>query len=835
MAKIRIDLVEQLVDGHSVTFKAPCDCTAIDGLKVYYPTENGVTSDVFTLNDAHGNILTGLGNLFAKGAYVKVVLDTVNKAAYIQNANTNSYIEARLVDIRSTTENVIKDGMAGDLRVKKMAGNTEQKTGGSNKNILPSIGLTTQTINGVTFTPTYGNVGELLYITASGTATADAVYKIGEMLGIAGQWYYFCGNPSEIPSKAYGIAYRAVSVGSDKGYDDFDYSVIDNSNSAGYPVSWDSSKNWNVEVSILITNGITVSDMKFYPMVCNKDVTDFTYEPYTAGVYPNPVFPQPMYHTSDVVEMMQGSYNISNGVYVYVEQSVCCKNHIPCKPNDVIKIDMENAVYPRVIFYSGNTFVSVQSSGSNKLNTYSVTVPSGVDNFTFYINEPNGLLIDTVGKITLTINGKYVNCIREHGKNFLDLSGFKQVTKDGITCTPIRKANGELDYVNVNGTASALTYIALSTFVFDDDFIVSGCPSGGSYETYFMNVSSHSNDYGNGTRVNKDGTLHTVQIGISSGYTANNLKFYPMIRRADITDDTYEPYQETVAYFLTDEPLRRVGNVCDTVENRNGKFGVLRKIKEYTFLGTESIGVSSTTKNGLYRFSTFMFTDIVNTRGLSKAISDRFSPVGIEDWSTEGIIVDGLGGNNDAIGFFVNGERASTVEEFKSWLAENPTTIDYILATPIWEELDTESQLALRSLETFDGVTYIEVDSRVKPSEIEVEYGATEIGAEVLDLSNRIQYVDVDITGSKTAYQIYPPKGFTNKNSVIIAFDHITDGGILHNAVIGTDTSDSTTFRSQAWFQKNESYDHFVFWPAQLGHTQYSFEGTLRVYFQRIF
>ena len=43
--------------------------------------------------------MTGLGKLFAAGAYVKVILDVTNGYAYIQNADTNAYLEGRLADL----------------------------------------------------------------------------------------------------------------------------------------------------------------------------------------------------------------------------------------------------------------------------------------------------------------------------------------------------------------------------------------------------------------------------------------------------------------------------------------------------------------------------------------------------------------------------------------------------------------------------------------------------------------------------------------------------------------------------------------------------------------
>lgn len=93
MANIRVDLDHELNNGQPVTFVAPCDCTAVTGLKVYHLGG----SKVFTFKDAHGNTLTGIGNLFESGAIVKALLDTTNGYAYLQNADTNKYIEDTFV------------------------------------------------------------------------------------------------------------------------------------------------------------------------------------------------------------------------------------------------------------------------------------------------------------------------------------------------------------------------------------------------------------------------------------------------------------------------------------------------------------------------------------------------------------------------------------------------------------------------------------------------------------------------------------------------------------------------------------------------------------------
>ena len=89
MARIKVQLNHEIIDGQPITFVAPCDCSDTEGLRVRYP--GGVKDFIF--KDSHGNDLSGIGELFLSGAYVRVLVNTVNGYAYIQNADTNKYIE----------------------------------------------------------------------------------------------------------------------------------------------------------------------------------------------------------------------------------------------------------------------------------------------------------------------------------------------------------------------------------------------------------------------------------------------------------------------------------------------------------------------------------------------------------------------------------------------------------------------------------------------------------------------------------------------------------------------------------------------------------------------
>lgn len=92
MANIKVVLDHPFYDGMTITFNAPCECHEVNGVTVCFLDE----AREFTFRDAHGNDLTGMGNLFAENVLVKAVLDVTNGYAYLQNADTNAYLEGCL-------------------------------------------------------------------------------------------------------------------------------------------------------------------------------------------------------------------------------------------------------------------------------------------------------------------------------------------------------------------------------------------------------------------------------------------------------------------------------------------------------------------------------------------------------------------------------------------------------------------------------------------------------------------------------------------------------------------------------------------------------------------
>ena len=119
--------------------------------------------------------------------------------------------------------------------------------------------------------------------------------------------------------------------------------------------------------------------------------------------------------------------------------------------------------------------------------------------------------------------------------------------------------------VTANGTASqTFTFLINSWFDGIPDFLrnskltVSGCPKEGQLDSYRIAVHIKTSDasawvgigadIGNGFTFDFNDThkIARVVISVNLETVFNNLTFYPMLRYAEITDDTYEPYKPSV-------------------------------------------------------------------------------------------------------------------------------------------------------------------------------------------------------------------------------------------------------------------------------------------------
>lgn len=87
MSKIGLTLEIAPVHGKQLSFRAPCGSSSTECLVI-----NGAE---YTIVDAAHNNLAGIEGIWNADSIVSVILDTSRMEAYIQNADTNAYLECK--------------------------------------------------------------------------------------------------------------------------------------------------------------------------------------------------------------------------------------------------------------------------------------------------------------------------------------------------------------------------------------------------------------------------------------------------------------------------------------------------------------------------------------------------------------------------------------------------------------------------------------------------------------------------------------------------------------------------------------------------------------------
>lgn len=131
------------------------------------------------------------------------------------------------------------------------------------------------------------------------------------------------------------------------------------------------------------------------------------------------------------------------------------------------------------------------------------------------------------------------------GKNLLNASA------DSGSSNDITYTKNEDGTYTINGTANGTFSLVVGSIelVANTQYILNGCPSGGSGTTYNARIRDGSYvalgfDVGTGATITPSETkTYYYQITVVSGASVSNIVFKPMIRLASIADDTYAPYE----------------------------------------------------------------------------------------------------------------------------------------------------------------------------------------------------------------------------------------------------------------------------------------------------
>lgn len=229
----------------------------------------------------------------------------------------------------------------------------------------------------------------------------------------------------------------------------------------------------------------------------------------------------------------------------------------------------------------------------------------------------------------------------------------------------------------------------------------------------------------------EDAALGRTYISVVSGTKLSNVVIYPMIRLASATDPTYEAYKvSAVASVATPGgmpgiPVATGGNytdasgqqwICDEIDFVRGVY--IKRLDKIVYDGSSDEYWS---KYGTDDNISFYVWPNKAAIGMNLSLCDRFKYVstswGSQYATTYGIYSD----HSSVIGkyFRAPNENITTLEQWNAWLAENPTTLIYVMANPVESPLSAEQIAAFKVLRTNRGYTTVFNDSRAG---MELEY-----------------------------------------------------------------------------------------------------------------
>ena len=231
----------------------------------------------------------------------------------------------------------------------------------------------------------------------------------------------------------------------------------------------------------------------------------------------------------------------------------------------------------------------------------------------------------------------------------------------------------------------------------------------------------------------------------------------------------YEPYKTNILTASEDVTLRGIGDVRDTLDCITRE--KVERISEVVLNGSENWQVRNFNPNNTEcTVFTINFADKLNSSSL--ILCDKMPFIGKDVVAAEN--VEGIYGGGGSISFFINvsNSKATTVEEFKSWLSTNNVTIQY-LKTPTIKTVDLsivdQGGATIPKLNTFDKITHVNVSATDILPGVEMEV-ATTVGE---DLSGTLYSTMEDIETKQEALKESNNAQTESVNSTMMASTEI--------------------------------------------------------------
>ena len=197
--------------------------------------------------------------------------------------------------------------------------------------------------------------------------------------------------------------------------------------------------------------------------------------------------------------------------------------------------------------------------------------------------------------------------------------------------------------------------------------------------------------------------------------TDNAYVAYDFIKKVDISS----PYTEKESVVLTsDRPITK----WDKLVEQGGQIGWLYQSKIIDGFDGQSSNITLGGEKGEVQHFSVVFTDVPNGNGNGDIYVDRYRAIAMSYTKAEfGICCNW----NSGVKFFsAPNENVTTVQEFKTWLAENPLVLVYETTSTEFVPIPQSEQNAIRALKAYYPTTVITADGGEPDPDIKVTYTA---------------------------------------------------------------------------------------------------------------
>lgn len=430
----------------------------------------------------------------------------------------------------------------------------------------------------------------------------------------------------------------------------------------------------------------------------------FMYEPYCGGIpSPNTDYPQDIRSVGDTGwfdgELMQGGYYKDDGIYLSSALMICNKNTIPCITGDVVKVIYDNASINDidVAWYNDDGFISYSWDEP-------FVAPGSATYFNFNISFTDNVIpsCEDIGRVAVTINGKYALIVDESNDNlFGGLAFANALVQSGATAS-ISKSNKVVSF----GGDSNSSKFSYANFKENTryTFFARGYNDDTRYPTFTNFRILYTDNTFDEFHFITDATKQQVLVS-KSGKTVLKLQgFYASgvahfyyedfgIMEGVHTLEDFIPHQSSRYYIPLDEPLRGIGDVEDEVLPQDGLYGEYRPINKVVFDGNESGWYAVTATPNLYAIPTNdMSPDTVNVR--CSHYKYKYANENGCVYASRRILA------------FCDTTCAS-LDEFIAKVQANPITVHYELAEPVFTPF--EDQTPFYNFKSYEEVTHISI------------------------------------------------------------------------------------------------------------------------------